>query len=247
MPNERKSSEDLIREARDRLGEPAETFEEPTQSPEQPAFETPLSETPVQALDTEEPTAHVYRSQIPDPVTEQVPVSPIEYSKPANPWIPRLIGWGVIAVIGLGIAFFTSLDDASRDNSGEIVEAGDLDVMTIQEGDCFDDPDATDVVFSLDAIPCTQPHDNEVFAVASIVGVWDDYPGQSAVDGYAYEQCSGGLFDDFVGTAYFDSTLDVFTLTPTPESWAQGDREIVCALYRLDFQKLTGTARNSGI
>jgi hypothetical protein len=41
--------------------------------------------------------------------------------------------------------------------------------------------------------------------------------------------------------------LEVFTFTPTQDSWDDGDREFVCALYRLDFGKLTGTARGSGL
>lgn len=236
MSNERKSSEDLIREAHTRLS--AESSDPVVENPD-----------PVSSGTTTEdaPNEHRYRSQIPDPSADQEPVSPIEYNKPANPWIAKIIGIGVVVAIGLGVSFFIGLDDASRSDTGEIVEAGDLDVMTIQEGDCFDDPAATDVVFSLDAIPCSQPHDNEVFAVQSVVGVWTAYPGQDSIDAYAYEQCSGSVFDDFVGTPYFDSILEVFTLTPTPESWAEGDREIVCALYRLDFEKMTGTARNSGI
>lgn len=243
--NDRKSSEDLIREARSRLSDPGqESGEESVPEPE-----TVVVDAPDQAVDAgSERPEHVYRSQtgaIPEPAT----VSPIGYPPTERrPWYAnRWVLWAVIGAFGLGYGLFTSLDDADRDGSGEIVAAGDLDVMTVQVGDCFDDPEAAGLVFSLDAIPCSQPHDNEVFAVESVAGVWTDYPGQGAVDDYAYERCSGSLFDDFVGTAYLDSVLDVFTLTPTPDSWDQGDREVVCALYRLDFAKLTGSARNSGL
>lgn len=236
MSNERKSSEDLIREAHTRLS--ADASDQVVENPDSVSSGTTTEEVP---------TEHRYRSQIPDPSVDQQTVSPIEYNKPANPWVAKVIGIGVVAAIALGISFFVGFDDASRSDTGEIVEAGDLDVMTIREGDCFDDPAATDVVFSLDAIPCSQPHDNEVFAVESVMGVWSEYPGQDVIDSYAYDVCSGDVFDGFVGTPYFDSALEVFTLTPTPESWEQGDREVVCALYRLDFEKMTGTARNSGI
>jgi hypothetical protein len=244
--NERKSSEDLIREARSRLSEPAyESHVDAEPTEERPAMEQPSVESVEVAPES---TQHVYRSQIEDTVTaEPAGVSPIGYAPPErrSRVRPRLIIWGVIVSVGLGWGFFTSLDDADRDGSGEIVAGGDLDVMTVQVGDCFNDPDEAGVVYNLDAIPCSEPHDNEVFASASVSAVWSDYPGQDAVDSYAYDQCSGSLFDDFVGTPYLDSALDVFTLTPTPQSWDQGDREIICALYRVDFAKLTGTARDS--
>lgn len=236
-----KSSADLVREARNRLSEP---------HPEPALEEGLLDDEQVVASRAEpESAGHVYRSQVTDAIPQLSAVNPIGYAPTdTRPWYTqRWVWWAVIAVLGLGYGLFTSLDDADRDGSGQIVAAGDLDVMTVQAGDCFDDPEEFGVVFNLDAIPCSQPHDNEVFALQSIAGIWSDYPGQDTVDAYAFEQCTGSLFDDFVGTEYLDSALDVFTLTPTPESWDQNDREIVCALYRLDFAKLTGTARSSGL
>lgn len=236
---DRKTSDDMIRAARSRLGEPGHA---PEDEPERPAVDSPGG-----TFETgPEPAEHVYRSQtevVPEP-DESGPIGPP--SPERRPFlIGRTVVWFVILGLGLGWGLITSLDDADRDGNGEIVTGGDLDVMTIQVGDCFDNPDVTGVVYNLDAIPCSQPHDNEVFASVPLTGLWVGYPGQSVVEGYAYDQCTSSLFDDFVGTPYFDSALDVFILTPTEESWDQGDREVVCALYRLDFAKLTGTARNS--
>lgn len=239
---DRKTSDDMIRAARNRLGEPGQPSDE--QESELPrAEQQPIPE----GFGGEpEPVEHVYRSQT-SVVTDPTQAGPIEAppTRRGSFISGKLVAWAVIVFIGLGWGFFTSLDDADRDGTGEIVAGGDLDVMTIQVGDCFDDPDETGVVYNLDAVPCSQAHDNEVFASVPLTGVWSEYPGQSVVESYAYEQCSGSRFDEFVGTPYFDSSLDVFTLTPTQESWDQGDREIICALYRLDFEKLTGTARDS--
>lgn len=158
---------------------------------------------------------------------------------------------GVRILIGLVIAggwwLFTSFDDADRDGAGEIVGGGDLGVMTMQPGDCFDDPDS-DVVYDVQAVPCTQPHDNEVFALGDVSSVFPNtFPGLVALDDYAYEQCIGAPFQSYVGVDYASSALAVFTLTPTEDSWRDGDRGYICALYRLDLNKLTETARSSGI
>jgi hypothetical protein len=148
----------------------------------------------------------------------------------------------------VGWYFFTSLNDADRDGSGEIVSGGQLDVMSLQVGDCFNDPEELEqVVFDVAAVPCSDPHDNEVFAVAPLGGAFgDSYPGEEALDEYSYEICSGQLFDNYVGAAYADSSLEVFSFSPTEESWNDGDREFVCSLYRIDFGRITGTARGSG-
>jgi len=143
---------------------------------------------------------------------------------------------------------FTSLDDASRDDSGEIVGRGDLGVMSMQVGDCFNDPDEMEeLVYDVAAVPCSEPHDNEVFAVGSVgSNLGDDFPGHSAIEQYSYDSCIDS-FVGYVGVDYAESSLGVFTFTPTEESWGDGDREFVCALYSIDIGTLSGTARDSGL
>lgn len=240
---ERKSSEDLIREANERLrrgprgDDPAETLDQlaapsPTDSSsESPKLDYRSQRTPV---DTPAPTA--------GPIEEE------SRSRSLNP--QSLIRWVLVALVLGGIYLFSTVGDADRGGSGEIVEAGDLDVMSLQVGDCFNDPeDDEELVYDVSAVPCSEPHDNEVFAVQSVVAEFpgDSFPGQDPLWEYAYEICSGSVFDSYVGTPYLDSSLDVFSLTPTPESWDDGDRGFVCALYRVDFDKMTGSARGSGL
>jgi hypothetical protein len=122
--------------------------------------------------------------------------------------------------------------------------------MSLQAGDCFNDPeDFDEEVFDVAAVPCSEPHDNEAFAVQSLAAAFpgDAFPGQDALWEHSYEICSGALFDSYVGTRFLDSGLDVFSFTPSSESWDEGDREFVCAVYRLDLGQLTGTARDSGL
>jgi hypothetical protein len=163
--------------------------------------------------------------------------------------VALVVRFGLGLAVFAGIGLFSSFNDASRDDSGEIASSGDLDVMTLQVGDCFDDPSELDeVVFDVAALPCSEPHDNEVFFLVPVAGIFGDtFPGDDALQEYSYEACVGDQFDSYVGTDYLDSSLEVFTFTPTDESWDLGDREIVCVLFRLDFSKLIGTARNSGL
>lgn len=189
--------------------------------------------------------------------TGETLVSPEELivSDSPAPQPSRTTSFGVTTVTRLvigGLIFggwllFTSFDDANRDGSGEIVGGGDLDVATLQPGDCFDAPDS-DVVFDVQAVPCSEAHDNEVFAVGSVGSTFgENWPGLTALDDHAYEACTGSQFATYVGTSYVESSLGVFTLTPTDESWEEGDRGFICAIYSLDFAPLTRSVRDSGL
>lgn len=133
----------------------------------------------------------------------------------------------------------TVADDA-EEVSAETVEAVNLKV-----GDCMvDDPDAEEVA-DVDVLPCTEPHDSEVYAAMDIDA--GAYPGEEAVDTMAQDFCLAE-FQPYVGADYSVSALDVGYLTPTPMSWTLGnDREILCTVYRVDGEKLSTSVKNSNV
>ena len=121
----------------------------------------------------------------------------------------------------------------------------------MRAGDCFDDPDSLVSGESLEldevlAVPCAEPHDNEVFAVFDLPdGESAPYPGDDVVYPLALAECVEH-FHRYVGVAYRDSVLAVDPFTPTARSWTdRDDREIVCFLYSPDFRPLTGSKRGS--
>ena len=65
----------------------------------------------------------------------------------------------------------------------------------------------------------------------------------AAIDSASFEICLEA-FDGFVGTPYVDSELDIYYLIPSEESWSDGDREVVCAVYDLSGEQLIGTAED---
>ena len=117
-------------------------------------------------------------------------------------------------------------------------------VFDLAVGDCFDDPDTSGQIGSVQSVGCDQPHDNEVFALITHPGT-GDYPGEDEITSFGSQQCQGAAFVNYVGSDYPSSRYFVTTLYPTAESWADGDREIVCALFVPD-ETLTGSARGAG-
>ncbi len=138
---------------------------------------------------------------------------------------------GLIAVIAVGA--FVLRDRLSGG-------AGDLQV-----GDCFDLPgsEITEVK-DVQHHPCTEAHTGEVILVFDFAG-GDTLPTDDQFFASIEEHCVPA-FAEYTGTALANQeTLDLFWLTPSSDGWKSGDREISCALYRLDEAPLTESLKGS--
>ncbi len=96
----------------------------------------------------------------------------------------------VLATVGVDLPFGggDSLSDPPRNSTGEIVAAGDINVLLLRVGDCFQDWEgATDPnvvvedVFELAAVPCDHRHDNDVYALITVTGS-EEWPGEPFLD-----------------------------------------------------------------
>jgi hypothetical protein len=151
---------------------------------------------------------------------------------------------GIVIAAG-GYFFYTS--QADRDESGAIVGAGSIDAFQMRVGDCFNDgstfTDDTEVN-SVPGVPCSDPHDNEVYAVFDVSSA--SFPGDE-MERMAFESCKQ-RFQSFVGRDYDSSALDIATLYPTRESWSEhNDREVICAVYDVAANKLTGSMQGRAL
>ena len=148
---------------------------------------------------------------------------------------------GAAAIFG-GAGIFD--DNTVRSDNGEILEGGGLGVFAMQTGDCFNLPDG-DLVISIEAVPCADPHDAEVYGVFDLAGT--DYPGDDAINEAGDIGCYD-RFRPFVGIAYEVSVLDIFSLNPREEGWNElDDREVVCSVVNYDGSELIGSQAGSGI
>jgi hypothetical protein len=158
-------------------------------------------------------------------------------------WVVLVAAAGLVA----GVLGACGDDEAERDDEGAVAEEGDVGVFSLREGDCFDDPDELEGdeaprVESVAAVPCDQPHDNEVYHLGELPD--GDFPGQQEIVQMAFDECLDP-FEDFVGVPYEESELEIFPLTPSQDTWEdEDDREVVCAAYLPDEQ-LTGSVRGS--
>jgi len=153
-----------------------------------------------------------------------------------------LRSFALIGILAIGLSGCSVIENifpaqAERDDeTNEVKEAGEADVFTMAVGDCLNDQDA-DVVETIPAVPCTEPHDFEAYYSFDLTGE-GEYPGLETIEGEADQGCYDA-FPAFVGIAYEDSALDYSYFYPTEESWGASDREIMCIIY--DAEPNTGT------
>ena len=153
--------------------------------------------------------------------------------------------WAVYIAAALGFAIYGAATSVDRDDSGSIVGGGAVDAFSVRVGDCFNDTDTfSDEVTSVPGVPCTDPHVNETFAVFDVA--FDSYPDEEVMAQHAYDSCQQ-QFEPFVGKDYESSTLEISTMYPTQQSWNQSDREVVCAIYDMNANKLVGSAQGRGL
>jgi hypothetical protein len=123
------------------------------------------------------------------------------------------------------LALVACAQDADRNAEGEVIASGNIDVFDTKIGDCFDDQSYVDEIDDVPGVPCSEPHDNEVYALFDTQ--LTAFPGEEEM---------------------FSGAFEIFPIVPTLESWKQlNDREIVCALYHIEREKLVGTMRGASI
>lgn len=117
--------------------------------------------------------------------------------------------------------------DADRDEeTGQVQESSNIDIFALKVGDCKMES-AAGLLSDADVVPCTDPHDEEVYYEIKMDD--GDY-SEEAID-TASQECAAEPFTTFVGVAYDSSTLEVYPITPTKDTWEQlNDRIIQCVI-----------------
>ncbi len=139
----------------------------------------------------------------------------------------------------------TNADEAPRDDEGSLVGVGEVGINRLRLGDCFDQ--GSDVVSStsveaVQAVPCDEAHDQEVFYLGALPE--DDYPGDQVTADLVAEQCIA-VFETYVGSSYAESELDIAYIYPSQDSWGDGDRGYVCSLFDVTLESLEGSMRGA--
>lgn len=127
-----------------------------------------------------------------------------------------------------------------------------VSALDVKPGDCALAPAAiTTEVTNLKVVPCTDPHEQEVYAVVPYTGDGGTqtempYPGEAALKAFADGACLEA-FSGYVGSDYRDSSLFFTYLLPSARGWQQGsDHDVTCFITTTGDQ-MTASVKGSGL
>ena len=144
--------------------------------------------------------------------------------------------WVPVLAIALIVGYVVSV---RRDDSGAISSGGTLSIEDLRVGDCFTLAGADEeAVSEVDAKPCAEAHEYELFHVATWSDAPSGYPSEDAMLDFIIAECVPA-FERYVGTGFQDSQLDFAQFVPLEEGWDAGDRVFQCALYDPGSAQLT--------
>ncbi len=117
--------------------------------------------------------------------------------------------------------------DADRDEeTGQVTESSTVDIFSLKLGDCKM-ASATGLIEDADVVPCDEPHDEEVYYEITM----DDGEFSEEDIDAASQECIGDAYTSFVGIDFQSSTLEVYPITPTQQTWDElNDRIVQCVI-----------------
>lgn len=142
---------------------------------------------------------------------------------PPRRWI--LLG----VVLGLCVVILNPANHATagpgRDKDDLFITAETSGILDIEGGECFADP-----VYSPGAgepvvlyTPCAQGADNQSYG---FVHAADGRYDRTRLAEFGWDRCGRGFRANWP-----KSTLDYYPILPTAETWADGDRDVMCVVY----------------
>ncbi len=144
--------------------------------------------------------------------------------------MPRPVaGRRLLAAAGLTLVALTASGcGGSVHKDDTFIDAGVTGLLDIEVTECFSDPEYSDFAGENVVLytPCVDGADNQSYMfVHAPEAAWD----RDTVAQLGWDECGKGFEQQW--TSQDESGLDYYPILPTAETWADGDRAIMCAVY----------------
>jgi putative regulator of septum formation len=149
---------------------------------------------------------------------------------------------GVLALGGVALAMSRIIGaisgDADESPDKRMSGAGDRSAVSLAVGDCFTGSQHNEV-YSAIRVPCSRPHDGEVFATVALTG---SSGADDVLAEQSYHQCSDRLTDYVMDDWSLPHTMGVNYYYPAREVQQSGNRTATCFTADTDG-RTTGSVR----
>jgi hypothetical protein len=129
-----------------------------------------------------------------------------------------------VVIIGLGIA--GAVLAAKPGLIGDIKKEEPVRVYALVKGDCFENPAAGQSLLNVTGVPCSKPHDAQVFALFKLTGASSAYPGGGQIAKLAQAGCKAR--DGNLNSNDVTSSMKLGWLFPVKLAWQAGHRTVSC-------------------
>lgn len=130
--------------------------------------------------------------------------------------------WGALAAVAVGL----TLGGCGLFGDGDVA-AGTCLERVVEDGEV-----------TSHVVECDRPHDVEVIGVVEVEG-FEGYPGDGELSRWAFERCVA-VFEDYVGTSFTASPLDLDVVVPDEGAWGRG-ATVRCGVMSADGGRRVGS------
>jgi hypothetical protein len=152
----------------------------------------------------------------------------------------------VVAIIAVTAASHArSVAGAIRSATGAITQSGKVDIFSLHVGDCIQNlpaAQATLTVTKVTVVPCTAPHNAQVFAQFSATDT--AYPGGQALGVETGRGCQAREATS-LDQSKLTKTMALRFIFPEADPWANGLRTLTCVAMD-STQDLTSSLLSAG-
>lgn len=134
---------------------------------------------------------------------------------------------GLLVAGGIALYHFATADNAQRNASGQVSQAGSVQATDLKIGDCFDAPTGTSSISAVKAIPCTQAHDSQVYDEPPISE--SSFPGVSTLQTEGQTACNATSAQSAISSSA-PSSLQAEIYYPQDESTFAQQNYFICSL-----------------
>lgn len=155
----------------------------------------------------------VLDGRIPMPDPQAVGTDASRGPRGVGRWIVVVGGIGLVAILVFGAT--RAYDWIERPSS-----------IDVRSGDCFENPGL--FAATIEPVPCDEPHAYRAFATLDLSEVFDEWPGESAIEDHAADRCSALAPQQSDPDVLF---VQIFYFGPNERGWRdEAARRVVCAL-----------------